>query len=938
MNYQDKTREELIQELQTLQKQNNFLTSTYEKDIVRHKETEERLTVSRDLLFNLAGLVPGVIYQFRLFPDGHSSFPYSSPGMNEIYEVTPEEVKDDTTPIFNRFHPDDFEIVKAAISESARTLDIFYSEYRVILPLQGLRWRWCQAYPERMQDGGTLWHGIVLDITERKQTEDKLLRMVDELKRSQRMAQVGNWKLDLKTGTYSSSDELLRIFGFPIGSYLKIQNVSDCIHPDDLERVTIRRGELLKSKESYSIEFRIIAKDTGLVKSLKSIGEIQCDVDGIPIAIVGTIQDITDNKKSEQILIETNAIIELKQREKETIINSTTDLVWSLDKDLRIITANEAFLNSTKEYSGRVLKQGDYILNPELYSPELNTFWQTLYDEVMNGKTIRKEFHDISISKQGITSLEVNLNPIFHESKVIGIACFCNDITHRIESEKQLKLLSRAIEHTPVSVVITDKNGSIEYVNPKFSALTGYSIDEVKGKNPRVLHSGKHSISFYKELWETILSGKEWKGEFYNKKKNGELYIESAIISPILNKHGEIAYFVAVKEDITEKKMMLEDLIKAKEKAEESDKLKTAFLNNISHEIRTPFNGVLGYLSILQHEELSQKEKDEYIGIINNSAYRLMNTINDIVEISQIQSGQMGLVNQDISIKNVAEEQFIRFKSEAIRKGLTYLLTFNLPDELVLISTDGLKLKTVLYNLIDNALKFTSFGSVELNISKTGDFFKFTITDTGIGIPENKKPTIFDRFMQVDTSKTRLFEGLGLGLSISKAYVEMMNGEIWVDSEVDKGSTFCFTIPHQCTSIGKTVTNNLITHNISNHKLNDLRILIAEDDETSLELIHYVVRSIGKEILIVRNGVDAIKACRNNPDIDLILMDIKMPGMDGHEATRQIRQFNQKVVIIAQTAFAFSGDQEEAIAAGCNDYISKPLNKTTLIGLIKKHF
>jgi len=265
-------------------------------------------------------------------------------------------------------------------------------------------------------------------------------------------------------------------------------------------------------------------------------------------------------------------------------------------------------------------------------------------------------------------------------------------------------------------------------------------------------------------------------------------------------------------------------------------------------------------------------------------------------------------------------------------------LTFDLPDETVMISTDGLKLKTIIFNLIDNALKFTDFGSVEFNVSKTADFLKFTITDTGIGIPDNKKPTIFDRFMQVDASKTRLFEGLGLGLSISKAHVEMMNGEIWVESEVGKGSAFCFTIPHKSSSEEKTVTKTVITHNNSDHKLKGLRILIAEDDETSLELLHHTIRSIAVEILIVRNGVDAIKACRNNPDIDLILMDIKMPGMDGHEATRQIRLFNKDVVIIAQTAFAFTGDREEAIAAGCNDYISKPLNKTTLSGLIKKHF
>jgi PAS domain S-box-containing protein len=565
MNYQDKTKDELILELIALKQQHNSLKSSFEKDLANCKEIEKKLVQNRDLFSNLACLVPGVVYQFLLYPDGRSSLPYSSPGINEIYEVTPEDVLKDATPVFERIHPDDHNYVKETIIESARTLQIFYCEYRVILPIQGLRWRWAQAYPERMKDGGTLWHGINLDITERKQSEEKLQKMVDELKRSQRIAHVSNWKLDLKTGAYTSSEEGLRIFGFPLGSYLKIQNVTDCIHPDDVDRVTQRRASLLQSKEPYNIDFRIINKETGQVKNIKSFGEVQCDADNNAIAIEGTIQDITDNKQAEEALRTTHEIMEHKQRENETIINNTNDLVWSLDVNLNVTAANDAFLSSTKNHTGRLLTYGDNILDSNLISPELISFWKTLYEEALSGKTVHREVFNPPVDDTSITCIEINLNPIFFESKVIGIACFCNNITHRVEAENQLKLLSRAIEQSPVSVVITDKNGTIEYVNPKFSALTGYTFEEAKGKNPRVLHSGKHTVEFYKELWDIILSGKEWKGEFYNKKKNGELYIESAIISPILNSRSEITYFVAVKEDITEKKKMLEDFIKAKE-------------------------------------------------------------------------------------------------------------------------------------------------------------------------------------------------------------------------------------------------------------------------------------------------------------------------------------------------------------------------------------
>jgi len=938
MDYQDKTKEELIQELKALKQQHDSLKISFEKELSDFKKTEQELIKNRDLLRNLACLVPGVIYQFKLFPDGHSAMPYSSPGINDIYEVTPEDVLEDATPVFNRLHPDDIDFVREAILESARTLTIFYSEFRVTLPIQGIRWHWIQAYPEKMKDGSILWHGIILDTTERKQSEEKLQELVDELKKSQQMAHVGNWKLDLKTGAYSSSDEALRIFGFPLGSFLKIQNISDCIHPDDVERVSNRRDELLQSKERYSIEFRIINKETGQVKNIKSIGEVQCDEENNPIAIIGTLQDITDNKLVLEALKTTHETIEQQQLENETIINSTDDLVWSLDVDLNIIKANEAFRNSTKNYCGRALINGDNILDKQLFPTEMISFWERLYREVLTGKTIHQESHFPSNGNNEPYWLEFILNPIYHGSRIIGIACYGNFITERIEAKKQLTLLSKAIEQSPVSVVITDKNGNIEYVNPKFSALTGYTLEEAKGSNPRILQSGLHPVEFYQKLWSTILSGKEWSGEFYNKKKNGEHYIESAIISPILDAHNEITYFVGVKEDITEKKKMLEDLIKAKEIAEENNNLKTAFLNNISHEIRTPCNGMLGYLSIIQHDELSADEKNEYINIINNSAFRLMNTINDIVEISQIQAGQMKIINQVIDIRQLAEEQFNRFKSDSVNKRIQYNFVYNLSDEITSIHSDGLKLKTIIYNLIDNAFKFTKEGSIEFSVCKIDNNLQFSISDTGIGIPEKHKPTIFDRFMQVDASKTRLFEGLGLGLSISKAYVEMMGGEIWVESEIGKGSTFCFTVPCIITSEIKSVhqKNNKKENAENQHK--NLKILIAEDDQTSLDLILYAVKSFTKEILIARNGIEAVEFCRNNSDIDLVLMDIKMPCMDGLEATHLIREFNPDVVIIVQTAFAFMGDHEAALDAGCTGYIAKPLTKNALTGIIKKYF
>jgi hypothetical protein len=243
-----------------------------------------------------------------------------------------------------------------------------------------------------------------------------------------------------------------------------------------------------------------------------------------------------------------------------------------------------------------------------------------------------------------------------------------------------------------------------------------------------------------------------------------------------------------------EKEKRAIELIKAKEHAEESDRLKTAFLNNISHEIRTPFNGILGFLSMLQDYDLSDDEREEYIGVINQSADRLMHTINDIVEISQIQAGQMQVTSSETNIKMLTDELLGRFKNDAESQGLEFTFINDLPNNITSISTDSIKLKTILSNLIGNAIKFTKAGSIEFGIRKKDNYLEFSVKDTGIGISENKQQVIFERFMQTDVSQTRQFEGLGLGLSIVKSYVEMLGGKIWMESEVRKGSTFYFTI------------------------------------------------------------------------------------------------------------------------------------------------
>lgn len=395
---------------------------------------------------------------------------------------------------------------------------------------------------------------------------------------------------------------------------------------------------------------------------------------------------------------------------------------------------------------------------------------------------------------------------------------------------------------------------------------------------------------------------------------------------------------------ISERENMIENLKIAKEHAEESDRLKSAFLANMSHEIRTPMNGILGFAGLLKEPRLSGEEQREYISIIEKSGTRMLNIINDIMSISKVESGQMEVSVKETNINEQIEYIYTFFKPEAEQKGIQLSVKKSLLGKEAIIKTDKEKVYAILTNLVKNAIKFTNTGTIEFGYNLVAEtlphatFLQFYVKDTGIGISKEKKNIIFERFRQANESLNRNYEGAGLGLAISKAYVEMLGGKIRVEDNEEGGSVFYFILPYN----GDLEENILVEHEVSETKtvcpVTPLKILIAEDDESSKLLIKKAVSKFASEIFNVRTGNEAVEICRNNADIDLVLMDIRMPGMDGYEATKQIREFNTDVIIIAQTAFALYGDREKAIDAGCNDYIPKPINRSALISLLNKHF
>ncbi len=516
-------------------------------------------------------------------------------------------------------------------------------------------------------------------------------------------------------------------------------------------------------------------------------------------------------------------------------------------------------------------------------------------------------------------------------------------VTEKKEGDNEIRKLSLAVEQSPTSIVITDIDGNIEYVNAKFSELTGYSFEEVTGKNPRIFKYGDSPKIYYQNLWDTIKSGKEWRGEFLNRKKNGELFWEFASISPIKDDKDNIINFLAIKEDITERKNAEEELKIAKEKAEEMNRFKSVFLANMSHELRTPMVAMLGYSEILKNEIENQNLKD-MANEIYESSHRLMNTLNLIIDLSKIEANKEVINLIELDVVSIAAEEFEFFKHLAVRKKLQ--LKTELPNEPIITLLDERMLRQIISSLTNNAVKFTNEGNVSLSISKEyeepyNQHVVIKISDTGIGIPKNNQSTIFDAFRQISEGFSRIFEGTGLGLTVAKKFVEMMQGSINVESEFGIGSTFIIKFPVIRKFEIQPINMDLDQMKIEflENKINDTipQLLLVEDDQSNAGVIKFFLETLFK-VDMVLTGEEGIKKA-GTKKFAAILMDIDLgTGMSGLEATRKIRKIPgyERIPIIAVTALAMRGDREKFLTEGCSHYISKPFKKEDLVNLIKE--
>jgi PAS domain S-box-containing protein len=519
-----------------------------------------------------------------------------------------------------------------------------------------------------------------------------------------------------------------------------------------------------------------------------------------------------------------------------------------------------------------------------------------------------------------------------HAGKLTGFLGLATDISARRNAEMEMRKLSTAVKASPTSIVITDRDARIEYANPKFFKLTGYTEAELLGQNPRVISAGSTPKETYTELWATLLAGREWNGEFLNRKKNGELFWEHASISPVKDAKGTITNYIAVKLDITDQKLAQREIERMRDAAVELARMKSEFLANMSHEIRTPMNAIIGMTGLLLDTPLNPLQRD-YVKTVNSAGESLLDIINDILDFSKMESGRLAIEKLDFDLNETVESTADLLAPRAQEKHieLAYLLQQDLPPAL---RGDQGRLRQILLNLLGNAVKFTETGEVVLTVAKEAETsesitVKFSVKDTGIGIPAEAQKNLFQVFTQADASTTRKYGGTGLGLSISKKLVELMGGRIGLESAQGKGSTFWFTLPFE-KQAGTLAAR-------PKAEVKGLKALIVDDNAANREIVSRYLEAWKMRFETASSGEGALEALKRaaaagDPFL-LVILDMQMPAMDGLMLARSIQADAALAGVkrVMMTSLGQTLEREDLSAAGISSCLTKPVRPSALL-------
>lgn len=518
----------------------------------------------------------------------------------------------------------------------------------------------------------------------------------------------------------------------------------------------------------------------------------------------------------------------------------------------------------------------------------------------------------------------------YTERDILNLSVLMDTVWRMIEKKKaddQLARLSHATQHSPVSVIITDTEGRIEFANARFMETSGYTFDELEGHVLRVLRPNHTPEPEYSKMWATLRAGAIWRGEHQNTNKSGTPYWQSYSISALRDKQGTITNYVVVSEDITQDKQLQLELVAAKEKAEESDRLKTAFLNNLSHEVRTPLNAIVGFSEFMTDEALPDDKRALYSRTIIKSSNQLLSLMDNIINMALLESGQARVQKNQVGINQLLNDVYNQIQVTAAKPDITLRVNSQIPRNSDEVLLDQTKVVQILFNLLSNAYKFTRKGLIQFGCRLKNDQLEFFVEDSGVGFPAEKRELLFEKFHQGSNSITGLKDGMGLGLALTQSYLNLLGGNFEMESEPEQGTTIRFRLPYE--PVTAETAAPLVKDSIELKSKGTL--LVADDVPVNQIIIQEMLEDQDITTLYASNGKEAIAMVQKHPEISLVLMDVKMPIMNGYEATAEIKKLRPNLPVIAQTAYALSGDKDKALAAGCDDYLSKPIKREALL-------
>lgn len=931
---------------------------------LENQQAQDALIESENRFRRLAENATDLIYRYEFEPI--KRFAYVSPSATAITGYTPEEHYNDPDLGSKTIHPDDrhlLEEMKISTENLKKT-----RTFRRIKKSGDIIWIEQINVPV-FSDNGELFaiEGIARDITKRKLAEDAI-RQSEERFRTllNRVYNISVQGYD-KYGTihyWNKASE--HIYGYAAEETIG-KNLVDLIIPQhmrdlvrgailemaqtgighDAEEITLQKKDGSpvtvfsnhvvinipgQETELYCIDVDLSERDIALEEVKQNEARLRSLVNILQSSSIN-IEDYLDQSLEEAIKLtgsKIGYIYTYDENKQQFRINSWSKNVMD---NCAIVDPQSCYeLDTTGIWGEAVRQRKPIILNDFIVENPLKKGFPEGHVPIKNFLTIPIIIDD----KIGAVLGVANKDSDYQESDVLQLTLLMNSTWKVIEKKKnehEIQILSTATEQSPVSVIITDTNGAIQFVNEKFISSTRYTGEELQGRILRVFRPDFKSQEEYENIRSKWKLGEPYKGELKNIKDNGDMYWEWVNISPIRDKNGIITNFVILSEDITSRKKMEVDLIAAKEKAEENDRLKTAFLNNLSHEIRTPLNAVVGYSQLLNTEDADSDKIKKYSEIILQGSNQLLSIMENIITMAVIETGQLKINKTKCNLNRILNSVYNQLKYKADNKNIKFQSSalFSLYESEVTI--DETKVIQILTNLVENAIKYTDSGFVKFGCSVSASDVLFFVEDTGRGIPENMKDIVFERFRQGADQPGNIQEGLGLGLSISKSYVQLMGGELRLESKENHGSKFTFSIPYKAAMSGSASKKQSSSAlNLLIHKT----ILVVDDVEINYYLVSELLHGQNLSVVYASSGADAIEQVTNNPDIDLVLMDIKMPGMDGYTATMEIKKRRPDLPVIAQTAYALAGDRQKSIENGCDDYISKPLSQESLIGILKR--